>query len=103
MSEHSSTTPGPSGLETLEPLVGDWVLGEDTAGTVSYAWLPGRQFLVQHFDLVLHRHRVLGLEVIGHHRPFGEEPTPEIWSRAYDDSGNALDYVYELDGGTLTI
>ncbi|GAA3578190.1 hypothetical protein GCM10022197_39470 [Microlunatus spumicola] len=102
MSEHDSTD-GTSRLESLEPLVGDWDLGEDTTGTVTYAWLPGKHFLVQHFDLVLHDHRVTGLEVIGHLRPYGQGPTPEIWSRAYDDAGNTLDYVYELEGRTLTI
>lgn len=102
MSAHTGTD-GASRLESLEPLVGDWDLGDDTSGTVTYAWLPGKQFLVQHFDLVLQDHRVTGLEVIGHLRPYGQEATPEIWSRAYDDAGNTLDYVYELEGRTLTI
>lgn len=41
--------------------------------------------------------------VIGHLRPFGEDPSPDIRSRAYDSAGNTLDYVYELEGDTLTI
>jgi hypothetical protein len=44
-----------------------------------------------------------GIEVIGHLRPFGEEPSEDIRSRFYDSMGNTLDYVYELKGDTLTI
>jgi hypothetical protein len=47
--------------------------------------------------------RVRGIEVIGHLRPFGEGPSAEIKSRFYDSMGNTLDYVYELEGDTLTI
>ena len=36
-------------------------------------------------------------------QPFGEAPSKEIRSRAYDSSGNTFDYVYELAGDTLTI
>ena len=90
-------------LRSLDRLVGSWTLGEDTAGTATYEWLPGRHFLLQHFDLTLHGHRITGLEVIGHLKPFNEDPTIEIWSRAYDSNGNTLDYVYEVDDQTLTI
>ena len=90
-------------LRSLDRLVGTWTLGEDTAGTTTYEWLPGHHFLLQHFDLTLHGHRVTGLEVIGHLKPFNEDPTTDIWSRAYDSNGNTLDYVYEVDDQTLTI
>ncbi len=43
------------------------------------------------------------MEVMGHLQPFGEEPSRDIKSRFYDTSGNTFDYVYELDGDTLTI
>jgi hypothetical protein len=104
---YQDVTPGdtvPSAdLQSLNRLVGTWMLGEDTTGTVIYEWLPGGHFLVQHFDLVLHGHPVTGMEVIGHLKPFDAEPTPDIWSRAYDNNGNTLDYVYEVDEHTLTI
>ena len=90
-------------LHSLDRLVGTWRLSEDTSGTVTYEWLEGGHFLVQHVDLTLHGHAVKALEVIGHLKPFGEEPSPEISSRAYDSEGNTLDYVYELEGRTLTI
>ena len=41
--------------------------------------------------------------MIGHLKPFNEDPTTDIWSRAYDSNGNTLDYVYEVDDQTLTI
>jgi hypothetical protein len=49
------------------------------------------------------RKKVLGIEVIGHERPFGAEPSEDIKSRAYSNTGDTLVYVYELDGDTLTI
>jgi hypothetical protein len=92
-------SPNPD-LRSLNRLVGTWTLGEDTTGTITYEWLPGGHFLIQRFELTLHGHVVSGLEVVGHLKPFGEDPTAEIWPRAYD---NTLDYVYELDENTLTI
>lgn len=83
--------------------MGTWKLSGDTTGTVSFEWMQGGFFLLQRFDIVLFGHAVTGMEVIGHLRPFGEEPSPEIRSRAYDAKGNTLDYVYEIEGDTLTI
>jgi hypothetical protein len=100
--ESIDNAPNPD-LHSLDRLVGTWTLGEDTTGTTTYEWLPGRHFLLQHFDLTLHGHRVTGLEVIGHLKPFNEDPTTDICSRAYDSNGNTLDYVYEVDDQTLTI
>jgi hypothetical protein len=92
-----------SDLRTLDPLAGTWTLSGDTIGTVTYEWLPGGFFLLQRYDMVLHGHPVTGIEVIGHVRPFGQEPSREIRSRAYDNTGNTLDYVYKVDQHTLTI
>jgi hypothetical protein len=67
--------------------------------------LDGRRpFLLQ--DIAIDHedgHQVRSLEVIGHERPFGGEPSAEVKSRAYDQLGNTLDYVYELDDDALTI
>jgi hypothetical protein len=90
-------------LRALEPLVGTWQLSGETDGTVTYEWMDGGFFLLQHFDFTLHGHAVKGLEIVGHLQPFGQEPSPDIHSRVYDTEGNTLDYVYELDGDTLTI
>lgn len=97
-------TPKPSAaLRALDRLAGTWTLSGDTAGTATYEWMEGRFFLLQSFDFEHEGRRVLGLEVIGHERPFGGEPGADIRSRAYDSAGNTLDYVYELEGDVLTI
>lgn len=107
MSTDPTTEPTPAGphpdLRSLDRLVGRWRLSEETSGTVTYEWMEGGHFLLQHVDMTLHGHAVKGLEVIGHLRPFGEELSPDIRSRFYDTEGNTLDYVYEVEGRTLTI
>jgi len=65
--------------------------------------MEGGFFLIQHVDFTLHDHDVKAIEIIGHLQPFGEAPSKDIRSRAYDSAGNTLDYVYEIDGDTLTI
>ena len=90
-------------LKRLDRLVGTWTLGADTQGTVRYEWMDGGWFLIQHVDMVQAGHHIKCIEIIGHLRPFGEAPSAEIHSRVYDTAGNTLDYVYELDGDTLTI
>lgn len=100
----SNTTPTPNAdLRTLDPLIGTWTLSGDTTGTVSYEWSLDGFFLIQHINMTLFDHSVKSIEVIGHLQPFGEAPSAEIRSRAYDNSGNTLDYLYEIDGDTLTI
>jgi hypothetical protein len=90
-------------LKSLERLVGTWTISGDAQGTVTYTWMDGGFFLMQHVDLVQDGRRIKGLEIIGHLKPFGEEPSEDIKSRFYDTIGNTLDYVYELTGNTLTI
>ncbi len=65
--------------------------------------MEGGFFLIQHVDLEQQGQRIKGIEIIGHERQFGAEPSEEIKSRFYDNMGNTLDYVYELEGDTLTI
>ena len=90
-------------LQALKRLVGTWQLSGDTEGALTYEWLEGGFFLVQRFDFILFGHPVKGMEVIGHLRPFGEGPSPDIRSRVYSSLGETLDYVYELAGDVLTI
>jgi hypothetical protein len=75
----------------------------DTEGTISFEWMEGGFFIIQHVDLDQYGHRVKGMEIIGHEKKFGEEPSEEIKSRFYDSTGDTLDYVYEMEGDTLTI
>jgi hypothetical protein len=91
-------------LNTLgERLVGTWEMSGEVSGTVTYEWMEGGFFLVQHVDLEQYGQRITGLEIIGHEKPFGSEPSEEIKSRFYSNTGDTLDYVYELEGDTLTI
>jgi hypothetical protein len=90
-------------LKALDPLVGTWKLSGDTTGTITYEWMKGGFFLVQRVNMTLYGHEVNAIEIIGHLHPFGEPPSTDIRSRAYDSAGNTLDYVYEVNGDTLTI
>jgi hypothetical protein len=90
-------------LRSLDRLVGRWAVTGGAEGTVSYEWMDGGQFLLQRVQLVQYGQLVTGIEVIGHERPFGAEPSADVRSRFYSNSGDTLDYVYELAGDTLTI
>jgi hypothetical protein len=96
-------TPNPD-LKRLDRLVGTWkVSGPDIDGHVTFEWMEGGFFLIQHVDFVHGGQKIKGMEVIGHLQPFGEAPSQDIKSRFYDTLGNTFDYVYELEGDTLTI
>jgi hypothetical protein len=90
-------------LERLDRLVGTWNVSGGAQGQVTYQWMEGGFFLLQHVELDQYGQRIKGIEIIGHERPFGAEPGADITSRFYDNLGNTLDYVYELEGDTLTI
>ena len=100
--EQQPPTPNPD-LKSLDRLVGTWAVAGGAQGTVTYEWMEGGFFLIQHVDLEQYGQQVKGIEIIGHLRPFGAAPSEEIRSRYYDTMGNTLDYVYELQGDTLTI
>ena len=90
-------------LKSLDRLVGTWDHSGEVRGTSTFEWMEGGYFLIQRVNLEQYGQKVRGIEVIGHLRPFGEEPSEDIKSRFYDSTGNTLDYVYELEGDTLTI
>src|SRR5215210_7943372 len=95
--------PSPA-LRKLDRLVGTWELSGDVGGRVTYEWMEGGFFLIQRTGLVQDDGGVsTGMEVIGHERPLGEEPSADVKSRFYSDTGATLDYTYELEGDTLTI
>ena len=95
-------TPNPD-LKGLERLVGTWNVSGGARGRVTYEWMEGGFFLLQRVELEQYGQRIKGIEVIGHEQQFGAEPSQDITSRFYDSMGNTLDYVYELEGDTLTI
>ena len=91
------SAPHPS-LRALDPLVGAWEMtGPGQSGTVTYEWLEGGHYLVQHVDMESHGERTRGVEYIGYHEDSGE-----LRSHYFGD-GPILEYVYELTGDTLTI
>lgn len=95
-------SPNPD-LKSLDRLVGTWEVGDGAEGTITYEWMDGGFFLIQHVNLKQDGMEIKGMEMIGHLRPFGEEPGKDIKSRFYDNMGNTFDYVYEMNGDTLTI
>ncbi|MFD4469886.1 hypothetical protein ACFWPA_16520 [Rhodococcus sp. NPDC058505] len=104
--ENEITQPVPppaANLQRLDRLVGTWRITGGAEGTVTYSWMEGRYFLIQQVDLEQFGESIIGTEMIGNLRPFGEAPGADVVSRFYDSQGNTLDYVYELDGDTLTI
>ena len=99
-----SSEPSPK-LKNLDRLVGKWeVSGGYVEGTSTFEWMEGGFFLLQRVDFEgQDGQRIKGIEIIGHERPLGAEPGEEIKSRFYSNTGDTLDYVYELEGDTLTI
>ena len=100
--QHASG-PSPALRNRGNRLVGKWEVSGGAQGQVAYEWMEGGFFLIQHVDLHQYGHNIKGLEIIGHERPFGSEPSEEIKSRFYSSTGDTLDYVYELEGERLTI
>jgi hypothetical protein len=98
--DHGQTREPSPALRKLDKMVGTWELSGDVGGTVTYEWMEGGFFLIQHVDL---GPEARGMEVIGHERFLGQEPSADIKSRFYSHTGDTLDYVYELEGDTLTI
>jgi hypothetical protein len=91
-------------LKRLDRLVGTWKLSGGVQGQITYEWMDGGFFLMQHVELERDGNKNTGLEIIGRERGFGAtEPSADIKSRYYDNLGNTFDYVYEIEGDTLTI
>jgi hypothetical protein len=91
-------------LESLDRLIGTWKQSGEVEGEITYEWAEGGFFLIQHVDLMQYGNHIKGIEIIGHEFKFGSEPSTHIKSRFYSFlDGMTLDYVYEMEGDTLTI
>ena len=103
--------PNPA-LRTLDKLVGTWRvsgrLGDpeegDVTGEVTYEWMEGGFYLVQHVDMNHGGHHVRGTEYIGWDPEAGNlrsyffgNGAPGPFARV------ALEYVYEVTDETITI
>lgn len=65
-------------LAALGRLVGTWRVDGGAEGLVTYEWMEGGFFLIQRVDLVQAGTPVRGIELIGHLRPFGDEPSEHV-------------------------
>ena len=102
--DDQSELPKPSKkLMALQKLIGRWQVAGGAEGTVTYRWMEGGFFLIQDVDLLQNGVHIVGMEIIGHLRPFGEAESLALTSRFYDNQGNTLDYEYEITGNELTI
>lgn len=90
-------------VRALNRLVGRWAITGGATGTVTYEWMSGGFFLMQHVELDHDGDRETGFEMIGHLHPLMGEPSEHVHSRYYGSGGSTLDYVYELNGDELTI
>jgi hypothetical protein len=91
-------------LKLLDRLIGTWKQSGDVNGEITYEWAEDGFFLIQRVDLEQYGNKIKGIEVIGHEFTFGADPSAEIKSRFYSFfDGMTLDYVYEMEGDTLTI
>jgi hypothetical protein len=94
-----------SGLKSLNKLVGTWnISGPDIKGQVTFEWMEGGFFLMQHVDFVHGGRHIAGVEIIGYELPFGaEKPSEHIKSHWFGNTGETFEYTYEVDDETLTI
>ena len=91
-------------LKSLDRLIGTWKQSGEVDGEIIYEWAEGGFFLIQRVDMVQYGNAIKGVEIIGHESTFGSEPSEDIKSRFYSFlDGMTLDYVYEMEGDTLTI
>jgi hypothetical protein len=96
-------TPNPD-LKSLDRLVSTCKQSGGIDGEITYEWMEGVFFLTQDVDLEQDGQKIKGMEIIRHLQLFGEEPSNDIKSRFYSFlDGMTLDYVYEIEGDTLTI
>jgi len=102
MSDEILTTTGNGrhpALKALDVLAGTWeISGPGHHGTVTYEWMDGGHFLIQHVDLTQDSQRTTGTEYIGHH-----PDSDTLRSHYFGSTGDILEYTYELTGNTLTI
>jgi hypothetical protein len=93
----------PSGLHPafrqLEPLLGRWhVTGENITGQVTFAWLEGGFFLMQHVDLVHDGRPITGIEYIGY-----DPASDTLRSHYFGNQSEVFEYTWEIVGDSLTI
>lgn len=101
--------PNPA-LRKLDRLIGTWKIqardqsGSELTGKETYSWMDGGFFLKQEVDQNYAGQRITGIQIIGYERRWGsDEPADECTSHFFDNMGNAWEYVWELEGNSLTV
>lgn len=92
-------------LACLLPLTGRWRIDSNVIfGETSFAWSPGRKFLVQVFDFKRDGRWLDGIEFIGRTTDADRKRGAEITARAYFfRDGRTADSVWRLEDGELTV
>ena len=91
-------------LKRLDTVVGTRAMSGEVHGTVTYEWMDGGCFLIQHVNLEQQDgQHTKGMELIGHLQRYGEAPRTDMHARSYARTGETLENVYEVEGDTLTI
>lgn len=100
MAEHNNAmagklpkTPNPA-LKGFDKIIGTWdISGPDVKGTVTYEWMEGGFFVIQHVDLVQGGFHAKGIEYTGF-----DEDTGTLRSRWMGTDGSRFMYTYVFDG-----
>jgi hypothetical protein len=91
-------------LKALDKLVGTWELSGDVGGTVTYEWMKGGFFLIQRVNMVLEDGQEnTGIEIIGHERGMGAEPSADIKRLSADGRQLVGAWLYPGGGGYQAI
>ena len=93
-------------LKGLEVLVGTWIIkGHESSsdgeihGKVTFEWMEGGFFLVQYIDIDCIGQKIKGIDYIRY-----DESKQALTSHYFDNTGNALEYMWEVgDDTTITI
>lgn len=109
--QHDESPEPNAALRNLDVMAGAWNLeGRETGsngeinGRLTFAWLEGGFYLVQHVDVDYAGRKVNGVEYVGY-----DEASESLRSYFFSNEGPgpfggvALEYVWEVDDGTLTI
>ena len=102
-----SPTPNPA-LKSFDKLVGTWNVSDPSGkgeinGQVTFEWMEGGFFFVQHFDLDHNGHKIKGIEIIGYGRNWDGTSSADCTSHMFDNEGNGFTYTWDISDDILTI
>lgn len=95
-------------LTFLSPLVGTWQLtgqefdnGTQITGQLTFEWMEGGKFLLQHADIHYGNDNFRGTHYIGYPIDWDGTQSAECISTFFDTVGNQYKYIWEFDGKHL--